>query len=67
MIAAVDPSTLEELLWAAFDGDPGAGCRELRLSGEEADFLRTAYPSAHLHPLEQDDGEDKTWYALRFT
>jgi hypothetical protein len=64
MTAAVDIPALEALLCAAFDGDPGAGRRELRLSQEEAAFLHTAYPAARLSLLEQDGEDGKAWYAL---
>jgi hypothetical protein len=39
-------------------------CRELRLSCEEADYLRTTYPSVHMTAL--DESIDKRWYEITF-
>lgn len=39
-------------------------CRELRLSGEEADYIRAAYPNATMTPLEESVG--KRWYKVTF-
>lgn len=67
MTTVIDPRTLEALLWDAFEGEPGTGCREVRLASEEADYLHTACPAARLSILEGACGEGKSWYLLDFT
>jgi len=62
-----DPSALDALLCAAFEGEPGTGCRELRLSSPEADLLHAACPTALLSPMGPADEDGKTWYAVNFS
>ena len=67
MTTAVDIGALDALLWAAFEGEPGAGRREVRLSWAEAEYLHTAYSAARLSVLEDADGAGKAWYSLSFS
>lgn len=57
---------LETLLFAAFDGEPGAGGRELRLSEGEAECLRGVCPGVRLTELYPRDEDGKSWYDVRF-
>lgn len=63
MTAAPD---LLEWIWAVFEGEPGCGSREVRLSDEEAEAVRQAWPSATLTLLSRSGGE-KNWYTLSFS
>ena len=56
---------LWELLYDVFEGEPGCGCRELRLSQADAASLRESCPTLTLIPLEVP-GEGKGWYRLSF-
>lgn len=59
-------SELLEWIWAVFEGELGFGSREVRLSDEEAETVRQAWPSAALTPLPRNGGE-KNWYTLSFS
>lgn len=52
------------LVTMAFDGEPGYGCRELRLSEEEAECLKLQWPEARLEELAAADC-GKQWYRVR--
>ncbi|MBP1736151.1 MAG: hypothetical protein H6Q60_32 [Oscillospiraceae bacterium] len=39
-------------------------CRELRLTGEEAEYVQNAYPRACMTPLDESAG--KRWYKISF-
>lgn len=54
-----------EWLWAVFEGEPGCGVREVRLSDEEAEAVRRTWPAASLTPL-PCSGCGKNWYTLSF-
>lgn len=56
---------LRELLYDVFEGEPGCGCREVRLSQADAASLRESCPALTLTPLEPS-GDGKGWYRLSF-
>lgn len=66
MTATMELQALETLLFAAFEGEPGAGSRELRLSDGEARSLRDACPAVCLTQLDPRDEDEKSWYDVRF-
>lgn len=53
----------ERALSDAFHGGETL-CRELRLTEEEAQYIRTAWPFARLEPM-SGSGESKAWYEMR--
>ena len=63
----IDRQALDALLCAAFEGEPGIGRREVRLSPDESDYLRSVWPAARLAPMAPPDGDGKRWYLLSFT
>lgn len=54
---------LDRTLSDAFHGGETL-CRELRLTEEETEYIRAAWPSARLEPLGGPSG-GKAWYEMR--
>ncbi|NLF34927.1 MAG: hypothetical protein GX585_03060 [Clostridiales bacterium] len=63
----MDVLSFEAMLSAAFRGGERVR-RELRLSREEADYLRAAHPAARLAPLAGVPVRgQKTWFEVSFS
>jgi len=64
MITATEMKQFDRFLAESFP--EGVNSRELRLSPEEAEYLRSKHPQATLEPMAQTSYEDgKTWFLVR--
>lgn len=61
-MAKIDANAIEHMISQAFCGGEALS-RELRLSTEECDYLRRAYPHFELTSLE-NSGVEKEWYQV---
>lgn len=62
-MARIETASFEHTLSQVFRGGECL-CRELRLTCEEADYLRQTYPHAQILPMPGPNTE-KAWYEVR--